>query len=257
MKTKPKPKDDPQSEIPLWAGRYARNRVLPILLWMVGVLLLITLQGLASILLMHSHSTAMYIVSIFMNVAITLTLFWAIITGRNTRWFKRLSSKLYENEGVVVPALPTPTPVHSKLKTYLIMGSLLVGPWLLLYVLTHVLGVPPRYFQPAIAVVIVPLISWGVLAGAETPKWPGLLMPVLYGIHAVLVLAGVPVPAFGVSYLDAFIPLFVYSVISLMVMHFYSRYALLKLQIAVLTPQESLDNAEEESVYSSGGHDDD
>lgn len=240
MNTKPHPKDAPQSEIPLWAGRYARNRVLPLLYWMVGIFLFVTVQGLLSILLMQSHSRPLYIICIGMNSLITLALLWAAITGRVRRWFESLTNKLYEHEGTAVPAPSAPMPANSKLKSYLIMSSLLVGPWLLMYTMLDAFDVPLAYLQPAMAYVLVPLLTALIMVGPDSPKWPGLLVPGLYGIHALLVLAGAPVPAFGVSYLDVFVPLFVYAMLALTVMHLYSRYALMKLQIAVLSPMASV-----------------
>ncbi|MHB1462398.1 MAG: hypothetical protein ACYC1M_14020 [Armatimonadota bacterium] len=252
MKTKPKPKDVPQSDIPLWAGRYARNRVLPLLYWMACIFLFVTVQGLLSILLMQSHIIPLYIICISMNALITLVLLWAAITGRIRRWYERLSSKLYEHEGVAVPAPPAPMPAHGKLKSTLIMGALMIGPWLLMYTMLDAFDVPLAYLQPAMAYVLVPLLTALIMAGPDSPKWPGLLVPGLYGIHALLVLAGAPVPAFGVSYLDVFVPLFVYAMLSLTVMHLYSRYALLKLQLAVLTPMDEIAESDGEDPGNAG-----
>ncbi len=252
MKPNPTPKDVQHSDIPLWAGRYARNRVLPLLYWMVGILLFATVQGLLSILLMQSDSEPLYILCIVMNALITITLLWAAITGRVRRWYESLSSKLYEHEGVVVPAPPTPMPAHSKLKSTLIMGALMIGPWLLMDMMLDAFDVPMAYLQPAMAYVLVPLLTVLIMISPDSPKWPGLLIPGLYGIHALLVLSGVPVPAFGVSYLDVFVPLFVYAMLALTVMHLYSRYALMKLQIAVLSPMDEIAESDGEDVGNAG-----
>lgn len=253
--------DETRSELPLWAERYARNRVLHVVLWMVGVqVIFLAICGL-TLLLAKANHPVMYALSICINLSIAAVMLWVLITGRVSQALRRFTEMLYRHEGNVVPSRPNRVPSHEKVKFGTAMIGGIAGPWVLMYVLLHLFHVPLAYIQPAMAAVIVPLFTVLILVGPDSPKWPGLLMPVLYGIHAVLVLAGVPVPALGVSYLDVFIPLFVYAMLTLVVMHLYSRYALLKLQIAALTPIAPADDAEQETVhidtFPSGGHDDD
>lgn len=59
-----------------------------------------------------------------------------------------------------------------------------------------------------------------------------LLWPILYGIHAILIVAGVPIlfkGDIGVP-LNMLLPVFGYGVLTFIIGHLYSRYALKKLK---------------------------
>ncbi|MCX6345396.1 MAG: hypothetical protein NT018_10060 [Armatimonadetes bacterium] len=237
--------DEPRSELPLWAERYARNRTLHIVLWIVGLqIVIMALCGL-TLLLTESHNPLMVILSIVINGSIGAAMLWMIVTGRVSRAFQSFTERLYRQEGNAVPTHPSQRASHGRLTGYAIMVSMGAGPWLLMFVYLHVLKVSPAYTQPAMAAVIVPALIVLILVGPGNPKWLGLLLPVLYAMHAVLALAGARIPVFGVSYLDVFVPLFVYAMLTVIAMHIYSRYALLRLRIAALETAAQFTEADE------------
>lgn len=235
--------EESQSELPVWAERYARNRTLHIILWIVGVQIFIVAVCGLTLLLMESGNPLMYILSIGINVSITAMIVWMLATGRITRIIQSFTERLYRREGSAVPTRPSQRASHGFPKGYAIMVCCAAGPWVAMFVFLRVFNVPVAYIQPAMAAVIVPILTVLILVGPDNPKWPGLLWPALYAMHAVLLLTGVHIPAFGVSYLDALLPLSVYAILSLTAMHIYSRYALLKLRIAALSPASQFTEA--------------
>ncbi|MDO8586721.1 MAG: hypothetical protein Q7T82_06730 [Armatimonadota bacterium] len=246
--------DESRNEIPVWAERYARNRTLHIVLFLIcwPIITFLITWG-STVLLMPSGGLPHIIMSIAFNAGIAAGLLWAMATGRFSRAFQRFTEWLYRKEGSAVPPLPIRRASHGILRFLAAVACFGAGPWLLTFVFLHVLNVPPAYLQPAIAAVIVPFLIVVILMGPDNPKWPGLLWPALYAMHAVLTLAGVRLSMFSVSQLasgnelfptalilfDVYVPLFVYGMLMLTVMHIYSRYALLRLRMAALLPMEA------------------
>ena len=139
---------------------------------------------------------------------------------------------LYRKEGQVILATP------QKTKKERLIGSivgLLFGACVLISVTLGVLGfIPIEYMQPVSAIYVVPfIIAIGIWqrpavnpAGFLAWLWPGL-----YAIHAILVVAGVPIQ-FGKPwiFLNILIPIAGYGILCGLIGHIYSRYALKKLK---------------------------
>ncbi len=265
MNKKSKSTNGPRTELPLWADRYARNRVQPVLVMIIYVAIFSgSLSfGVASLIALSTHGGHPVLISlaVIYNLAIIGSMIWLSVTGRRNRIFQSIALKLSSQEGNAVPAgqAPSKQSTRPRYLTMLICFSL---PWLILggiyvaiNVVINVLKVPGVFLQPAMAVVIVPLYIWQI-ARADNPKWLGLIFPALYSIHAVLILAGVRLSAFTASQLaegghiyvtaqqlmEVFLPFSVYQLLYILAKHLYSRYALLKLQVAALSP---LDDTEE------------
>ena len=257
--------DESRSELPVWADRYARNRVLPFILLFVGVLIfsVVFTLGLSSLflLLKRGGHPALVILSIVYNAAVVAVILWMTTTGRLSRIFQRFAEKLYRQEGSAVPTIPGRRAPQGH-ERYLVMGLAFAAPWVLylvMLVFLQVLKVPPAYLQPAVATLIVPALIVLALVGPDKPRWLGLIAPTLYAMHAVLVLAGVRLSVFSFSDLaggdqllptgqqifDVWMPLFVYGMLGFLVRHIYSRYALLRLRIAALSPAPQFMEAEE------------
>ena len=61
------------------------------------------------------------------------------------------------------------------------------------------------------------------------------IWPVLYGLHAVLIMAGVPIrlTAVQLEILNMIVPVFGYGLVAIVFGHLYSRYALRRLKALV------------------------
>ena len=112
---------------------------------------------------------------------------------------------------------------------------------------------PPQYWQPLTALLWVPLLSYGIvrpMRGEPASSRLLLLWPALYGLHAVLIMAGLPIYVTGeypvlANYglsppVLANYGLFLgYGVIAALVAHIYSRYALRRLRTLATSPEET------------------
>ena len=91
--------------------------------------------------------------------------------------------------------------------------------------------IPVKYLLPFMALFVVPfgVYQYFVLRPRLGPVL--LIFPILYAIHAILIIAGVPIyftGTFAVP-LNMFLPI-IYNLLAFMVGHIYSRYALKKLK---------------------------
>jgi len=252
-------------EIPKCTERYARNRVLPFILWLLGVQIftMIFTMGLCSLtlLLKRGGHPVLIILSIVFNASVVAGMLWMTVTGRLSRIFQSLTEKVYREEGSAVPTSRSRRAARGP-RWYL--GAALGGfalPCLLIlamFFFLQVVKVPPAYIQPAMATVIVPALIVLALVSPDDPKWLGVIPPMLYAMHAVLMLAGVRLSVFGVGdlagrdqlfptgqqILEVSMPLFAYGMLWLITRHIYSRVALRRLRTLARTP-ESANGAEE------------
>ena len=90
-----------------------------------------------------------------------------------------------------------------------------------------------KYLQPISALYLVPGLVFEYL---QRRRWLGpvvLICPILYTIHAILIMAGVPIFFTGnLGLLNMLVPLIGYTFLAYVVGHIYSRYALKKLKTA-------------------------
>jgi hypothetical protein len=90
-----------------------------------------------------------------------------------------------------------------------------------------------KYLQPVSALYLVPFLVY--LYFIQRPRVGPLVLisPILYTIHAILIVAGVPIFFAGnLGILNVFVPLIGYTFLAYVVAHLYSRYALKKLKAA-------------------------
>jgi hypothetical protein len=91
--------------------------------------------------------------------------------------------------------------------------------------------IPDKYFIPLTALFVVPFNVY--LYFIQRPRLGHVLLlcPILYAIHAILIIAGVPIyftGTFAVP-LNLLVPL-IYTFLTYIIGHFYSRYALKRLK---------------------------
>ena len=109
----------------------------------------------------------------------------------------------------------------------IVYGVLLIGTMEL-----GMLGyIPVKYFLPFTALFVIPfgIYQYFVMQPRLGPVL--LIFPVLYAIHATLILAGVPIfftGTFAIP-LNMFVPI-IYNFLAYIIGHLYSRYALKKLK---------------------------
>jgi len=239
----PAPIDDPAiRDIPRWADRYARSRTLagiPFLLMVIAASLTILVPLLLA-LWAHDHQRPelpLYIIATAVAYAFWL---WAGWTRRvNVKAsYAFLTRWLYVFDGEVVSALrPTPDQRGSRSGTIPFVALLLA--FIAMPVIAQAVDLPLQYRQPLIAAYMVPLLTWlltrrGVEDGPVMLLWPGL-----YALHAILLLAGVPLPAPQQPMVNVYVPLMAYLVVAIIATHIYGRYALRRLRRLVHSPETS------------------
>jgi hypothetical protein len=100
-----------------------------------------------------------------------------------------------------------------------------------------------KYLQPVSALYIVPFVVCGWYFWQSPRMGPiYLLHPILYAIHAILILAGVPIFFTGNwGILSISFPFIVYGFSAYVIGHVYSRYALKKLKEAAHLGEDATD----------------
>jgi hypothetical protein len=227
-------------EIPKWADRYARHRVLLVLLFLgVFAVAWVLISGLSVLAGLAWRADQRVLATVLMVADLAFCAWWVwlclsrrrqiALTERANRW-------LYRNEGEVAPTAQGLAPEEvpgvmqpTRLDKVVIWTF---GAALLASIVFGFFTDPEftrRYMQPINAAIVVPFLVYLAyrMRRFSTPVmflWPGL-----YAAHAILVLAGVPLfvnmdP--GLSVLS----FLVYGLVAALVAHVYSRYALRKLK---------------------------
>jgi hypothetical protein len=221
---------DPREMIP-WVRRYAENRAAPFILSMlvfVGLSLAISggswLAGWA-----YMTGNAVLLGGCIAFLILTLVvLAWFSMPRWGGKWLAEYASRAYAEEGRV--ALPCSS---ARPRRGLLWGlGLGFGACIIASVVLGMLGyIPDRYMQPVSAIYFVPFVT---MLGILTRPGGSPLMflwPVLYGLHAALIVAGAPIVFTGPwSGLDMLIPVAGYGLLAGLAAHFYSRFALRKLR---------------------------
>jgi len=89
---------------------------------------------------------------------------------------------------------------------------------------------PLQYLQPLTAAYTVPFMVYISIRQSAFSTRLMLLWPGLYALHAVLVLAGVPLLANIPTMLAVILPMTLYGLVAVLAAHLYSRYALHRLR---------------------------
>ena len=230
-------------EIPKWTRRYAQNRTLTILVLLVIIAFLSMIFGVVASLpfvLAFAGFVKGNMILGFVGTAIFIALFAALFKcmfiflrkygGKNRGLIdQKIDQWIYGREGMT----SMPMPEDTKKKKWLgitvsivwgclFMGTLNLGMWGLIAF---------KYLQPLSALYMVPWFVY--IYFLQRPRIGPLFLicPVLYTIHAILILAGVPIFFTGFLFvLNILLPFFGYWFLAYAVGHLYSRYALKKLK---------------------------
>ena len=229
MSQSPDTNSDPR-QIAKWAKRYARSRTLPFLVQWIFIVALVGLVGmLAYVTLMAymtGHTTLLWI-CMAVTAATTLGLLWFSTAkwGGDQIW--RISQWLYGKEGYAAyGGEGAEVKRHAWWIPLLAMG--LAAYLLAIAILVGLRRVPVEYLQPLSAVYMAPFLA--VMVVRQRLGFWAWIWPALYGLHAVALLAGAPHFTGKWFPFDILVPIFGYGLISIIIGHFYSRYALSQLK---------------------------
>ena len=226
--------DDDLRAIPKWADRYARNRVLQVLLQMVvGVVVGALLGGLSLWVGSAWHrNLPLGVVLLVMDLALCVAWVWLMVwlslSHRGNTVVTSANQWLYRNEGVVSVAAPAMHPTRLDKAVFWTFGILVLATVILAFCTDPGLGI--RYMQPISAVYVVPFMVYLCYRQSAFSTSLMLLWPGLYALHAIMVLTGVPLFANINPGLSVFLSVQGYGLVAVLVAHLYSRYALRKLK---------------------------
>lgn len=224
-------------EIPKWARRYAQNRTLPMLvLFGIFVVGSVAFGGL-SYLTAWAYVTdqrALAVAAMLVLSGFAAWWMWFSFVG-GQRIMRRITERLYRSEGSISVG-PSPeenirrmAPAVGFLFMFCVLASVGLG----------LLGVLPiRYMQPISALYVIPFFVYIGIAqrGSGSPFM--LLWPMLYGIHAILLVAGAPIYFAGKwEALNMLVPVIGYGVLAALAGHIYSRMALRRLRALAASPE--------------------
>ena len=229
------PKQNPTDprEIAKWAERYARSRTIPFLVQWVFITTLVVVLGALSqgaIMAWQTGHSGLQWTCILVIAVLTSTLLWFSIASGGRKQVWHISQWVYGREGYASYRPRGDVDKRAKRMSWLLPVGLGLG-------ISHLIGLvlvglghlDMRYLQPFSALYMVPFLAMMILS-QRLGFW-AWLWPVLYAAHAVLLFAGAPIHFSGVlRYLDIIVPVFGYGFLSMIVGHFYSRYAFRRLK---------------------------
>jgi hypothetical protein len=223
--------DDPR-EIAKWATRYARSRTIPFLVQWVFVILLVAPIGASSYLMVKAYYTGhvMWLwLCLGLLAATLLMVAWFALPRFGGDPVTRLSEWFYRKEGHASYSGGDDEERWRKSHMFHLLTAGLVIFHFLVALLVTYRYVPVLYMQPMSALYMSPFLA--MMAWRQRLGFWAHLWPLLYFLHAVVVTTVYPFSFKGqVALLNIVVPVFGYGLISMIVGHFYSRFALYKLK---------------------------
>ncbi|MGE5647262.1 MAG: hypothetical protein ACM336_15880 [Acidobacteriota bacterium] len=211
-------------EIPKWTRAYAANRTLPALVLMAVCLIMFYCSTRffpdageawrAGRQLQFAGAFAAGLVCLAPMLMMAVP-----VVARSVQ--RALFRALYGAEGEVAPASP---PQPRRAVRYAVFALFAGGVLAQVAFGSHI---PDRYGQPVAALYVLPfLIMLSRFTGLA-----GVLYPLLFGLHALLIVAGVPIWFEGRwAGLNILLPVGLYGILSLLAGHVYNRVALRRLR---------------------------
>ncbi|MCK5472610.1 MAG: hypothetical protein KAI59_01145, partial [Planctomycetes bacterium] len=221
-------------EIPKWIRKYAQNRTAPVLIGLVIFLFIFAGIAIPSYFggkAYRSGNMLLLWICILSQMIVIPALIFCSVPKWGGKFIERISRRLYSREGDVFVSVPE----SMQKKRWLGYAVAMVfASCVFLSVKLGSLGyLSIKYMQPISAVYGVPFLVFLYCMQRPNISSLALLWPILYGIHAILVVAGVPIQ-FGEPwmFLNMLIPIAGYGILCGLAGHIYSRYALKKLKMA-------------------------
>ena len=240
------PKDmEKLKEIPKWTRKYAQNRTLTIIVLMAMIMLFsLFVAGLLGFLLplavggfrkgniiLGCVGTA-GLVAVLAAVGICMFIFIRKFGGKNRGLIDQIiDQRIYGKEGTATISVPKSS--KKKICLEIVSGVIFFicffGSWHL-----AIKGyIAYKYLQPVSALYIVPFVVCGWYFWKSPRMGPiYLLYPILYAVHAILIVAGVPIffTTENFCIFSICLPMLGYGFLPFIIGHIYSRYALKKLK---------------------------
>jgi hypothetical protein len=210
-----------------WVRRYAQNRSLPVA---VGLVVFVILSAAIAVpsywggKAYREGNTTLLVICIGVLVPALAATIYLSIPRWGGRQLQRAAEKLYAREGRVAIV-----PAAGKRPRWMVAVVVAFFVCVQGHVFLGLLGCLPvgKYMQPISAIYLVPflLAIHFVMRPAVGPI--ALLWPTLYALHAVLIVTGAPI-VFTAPWdsLNMVIPVAGYGILTALVGHAYSRWAL-------------------------------
>ena len=221
-------------QITKWTVRYAQNRTIPVLVSLLANMALFVAIFGGSCLAGMAYRTGQvlwfWILIVFLVGVCMPALVFLSVPKWGGRFIVRISMRLYGREGSTT--LPAPQRVGGHRWVPFVAGGLF-GICVQAEVILGLLGYfPVEYMQPISALYMVPFLVFLSLWMRPIVSLLSLLWPALYALHAILVVAGVPIQFTSGpgQALNMLIPVFGYGILGGLAVHMYSRFALRKLK---------------------------
>jgi hypothetical protein len=226
-------------EIPKWVRRYAQNRtltgqaaaVIAVLFGMV-VAVVVAFPWVLAAAGLRRGNVILGCVGIVVSVAIHVSLLVYILGffRKNPGLMdQKIDQWIYGRDG----SASIPVPKLTKTMEWLdIVGGAAAVICMLGSMYLMIKGyIACKYVQPVSALYLVPALVSEYLFRRPKVGPLVLLCPILYAIHAILIVAGVPIFFAGdLCMFTIFLPLLGYAFLGCVIGHLYSRYALKKLR---------------------------
>ena len=230
-------------EIPSWAGRYARNRTLPaVVFFVIYALMSAALAGLASTAqAAYKTGKLTWAVALASAAAVVLgcLLWFAFAAGRTIS--RAISARMYGEEGAAATAHMEQVEGQAQsLSAAQLLVLCCVAVWFALFLAGVI---PSRQLLPTSAVFLVPFLSYVFAVKRRELVSPFMLVwPALYAAHALLLLMGAPIYIEGgprgiYEAANMVVPTLGYGLFAALLGHLYSRFALHRLR-ALAGPSE-------------------
>jgi hypothetical protein len=231
-------------EIPKWTRRYAQNRTLTILVLMLmitlfsmfvailaGFLFALAFGGFLKGKIILGCVGLAALIAVLVAIVKFYIFIFAKFGGKNKGLLDQIVDRwIYGLEGIA--SMPQPK-LSKKRKCMDIFAGIVYMVCLIGSMELGMLGyIPVKDFLPFTALFVVPfgVYQYFIMRPRLGPVL--LLFPILYAVHAILIIAGVPIYFTG-NYavpLNLLLPL-IYTFLTYIIGHFYSRYALKKLKV--------------------------
>ena len=231
--------------IPKLTQAYARNRSLGVVVSLVVFLMIFGAISGASHLAGEAYRSGNVLVfwlSIATLIPALAATVYLAVPGWGGRLQGHLVQRLYAKVGNVAFAASTGWTKRLALMLGGFLGICIVSS----VVLSFAFEIPTMYLQPISSLYVVPFLVGLWFLMRPMVGYAALLWPLLYALHAVLILVGAPIVfASPWDWLNLVIPTVGYGMLSGLVGHCYSRVALRRLKALAKVDQAAADQPEE------------
>ena len=219
-------------EIPKWTRKYAQNRTVPVLIALAISLCLFAGIAIPSYFGGKAYlngNMVLFWICIFVLVTSMICLIIISVPKWGSKIIERITQRVYAGEG----SISISAPESMKKKKWLgYVVAMIFGSCILVSVILGFMGYfTIEYMQPISALYVVPFLVFLYIWQRPIISPLALLWPILYAIHAILIVIGVPILfTENLVGLNMILPVFGYGFLTYIIGHIYSRYALKKLK---------------------------